>query len=603
MSSRIVMELTTPWLMQPDQADKGELLGFHLADHDDRQWLPAPVPGTVVDACPDLYGFLGPAWFRRHFSVPADWAHRHVVVRFESVTDHCRVYLNSQLVGANDDGYLPFEIDLSAALRPGTDNVLAVWIDNMPRQQDLPGFERGWRTYCGIMREVNLIVTDQLRLQATRLLRAEPDSAGGNLELEIDLANRRAQATEAAVEVVVRDATGKELAKLSAGPAPIANGGAATLNVTGPVPKAQPWSPRQPTLYQLEVRLLENGREIDRFTLRTGFRTIQVRDEGLLLNGQPLVLTGFDRHEDSPRTGLCPDLDIVKADLQAIKRAGGNFVRMAHYPHHPAELDLCDEMGILVMDEIPLYWWRGLHLGQDIFKAKRGNARRQLTTMIQRDRHHPCVIFWSVSNETHENLPEVREGNADLIRHARKLDPTRLATHVASQWHEQMAFEADDVICVNGYPSIHLDRWRNLPDDFDQVMNKQPLLPEFNWETARDFWRRRLECVHQAFPGKPIVITEYGHPGVKGVCAGHMSEQRQARVIENDPSAMTAPYMAGITIWCWADHTWHETLNSPMTIAYYGVVTRDRQPKLGLEAAARAFAAFRQIPRGPAART
>lgn len=601
MPPRIFVDLNDTWLMQPDQSDKGDLLGFIDPAHDDHRWIPAPVPGTVVDACPDLYGYLGPAWYRKHFTAPADWAGKRVVVRFESVTDHCRVYLNGQEVGANNDGYLPFEIDLSGALRPGQDNVLAMWTENQPRQEDLPGFERGWRTYCGIMREVRLIVSDPLHVGAVRVLRAAPDAGGGRLELEVDLSNNRGESAQAEIEASVRQGD-KVLAWFRAGPQDLAKDGRTTLPLGGHVPGVEAWSPKNPGLYHVQVRLLDRGREVDSMELRTGFRTIEVRDQGLLLNGEPLTLTGFDRHEDSPRTGLCTDMAIVRADLEAIRQTGGNFVRMAHYPHHPAELDLCDELGILVMDEIPLYWWRGHHLGEELFKTKRANARRQLTTMIQRDRHHPCVIFWSVSNETHESLPEVREGNADLIRHARKLDPTRLATHVASQWHQQMAFEADDVICVNGYPSIHLDRWRNLPEDFDEVMNKQPRLPELNFETAADFWRRRLRAVHEAFPDKPIVITEYGHPAVLGVTEGHMSEQRQARVIRNDASAMDAPYVAGITIWCWADHTWHESLTSPMTISYYGVVTRDRKAKLGLQAAAEAFAAFRQIPRGAAAK-
>jgi len=185
-------------------------------------------------------------------------------------------------------------------------------------------------------------------------------------------------------------------------------------------------------------------------------------------------------------------------------------------------------------------------------------------------------------------MPEVAEGNDTLIRLAQELDPTRFATHVCSWWYHNFNFQFDDVICVNGYPSHHLDRWQNLCSD-QNVMNTQPRLPEPHWPTATNFWREKLAAVHEKFPDKAIVITEFGHPVIKGVAEGHYGEQRQIKVLEAESAGMDAPYVAGMTIWCWADHTWHESLSDNLAISPYGIVTRDRRPKASLPTVKRIF--------------
>ncbi len=197
--------------------------------------------------------------------------------------------------------------------------------------------------------------------------------------------------------------------------------------------------------------------------VRFGFRRIEAGEGGLLLNGRPVFLTGFNRHEDSPCTGMAPDLGIVRRDLEDMVRLGANFVRLCHYPHDPRELDLCDELGLLAMAEIPLYWWNGLEEGEEACARKLAAAERQLTNMIRRDVNHPSVILWSVSNETQEQRAEVAAGNAELVRLAKRLDPSRLAVHVSDHWREHPHFEADDVLCVNAYPSW-AGQWKTPPE-------------------------------------------------------------------------------------------------------------------------------------------
>ena len=144
------------------------------------------------------------------------------------------------------------------------------------------------------------------------------------------------------------------------------------------------------------MKLSGGGQTLDSAEVRFGFRRIERRGTQLLLNGEPIYLTGFNRHEDSPTTGMATDLKTARQDLLDMKRAGANFVRLCHYPHHPGELELCDELGLLVMSEIPLWQWDARLEDVASNGKKLATAKRQLERMIARDRNHPSVIFWSV---------------------------------------------------------------------------------------------------------------------------------------------------------------------------------------------------------------
>jgi beta-glucuronidase len=259
-----------------------------------------------------------------------------------------------------------------------------------------------------------------------------------------------------------------------------------------------------------------------------------------------------------------------------MRAAGANFVRLCHYPHHPGELDLCDELGLLAMCEIPLYWWRGLEEGPEACEQTLAAARRQLTTLIRRDANHSSVAFWSVSNETHEQHAEVAAGNAELIRLARELDPTRLAVHVSDHWRDHPRFDEDDVICVNHYPT-----WRGRLTAGDASYDPA--------ESTRQ-WREALRRLHEAHPHKPILVTELGYPCLEGVFAGPLGEDVQAAAIEAELAGMDGPYVCGTTIWCYADHPWPERdFLKRLTTSPFGVVSRRRRKLAAFETVRRLF--------------
>ena len=574
---RIVLD--GEWRFMPDPYDCGDRHEYWQSGLDDSGWQPARLPASFDQISPELDGYEGAGWFRCAVDVPAAWQGQRVALQFAGVNDHSRVWLNGVPVAANDCGFLPFAAEVAAQLRYGAPNQIAVRTDNVRVPEDLFRDSVGWRPRGGILREVTLVATATTYLQDLHVT-AEPTPAGGQLTLAVCVRNAAARPFAGELQATVLDSAGAMVAELPRGPVSVAAGREETVTLRARVPGAAAWSPDRPVLYTARVALQRGTEAVDAEAVRFGFRSIRTAGVRLLLNGQPIRLRGVNRHEDTPLAGLCPDPAGVRRDLESIQAAGANFVRLAHYPHHPLELDLCDELGLLVLDEIPLYWWQGEAEPGGACARKLAAAGAQLERMIRRDRNHPSVIFWSVSNETNEALPEVRAGTGALLRRARALDPTRLAVHVSDRaWVEADLFSEDDVICVNAYPSM------------------KPVLVDGgstqDLSNSTHAWRTFLAQLHERYPTKPILVSEFGFVALAGVVAGPLGEETQAQVLAAEHAGMAAEYVCGATVWCWADHAWPHGQDHlrRMATSPYGVVTRGRRPKRALATLRRLFAA------------
>ncbi|HEY3281020.1 MAG TPA: glycoside hydrolase family 2 TIM barrel-domain containing protein, partial [Armatimonadota bacterium] len=498
------LDLCGFWRFQPDPYAEGDALGFSSEELDTRLWREVRVPCGFDRCGPGLETYEGPGWYRRGLLVPESWRGQAALLRFEGINNRSRLWVNGHLVAESDLPWLPVKAEVSRHLRPGEANTLTAWADSTRRPQDVPGRQRGWRTSGGILRECSLTAAaprwiDDLWVDAV------PSPGGGDL---IAHASARALGSveDTSVRLSVLAPDGAEVLSLASNSLPVRAGGVTSWELSSSLKGAQPWSPERPALYQAVVTLCSGGREVDRQTRRFGFRRIEISEGDLRLNGSRLFLTGFNRHEDTPGRGPLPDLARTREDLEAMKEAGCNYVRLCHYPHHSLELDLCDELGLLVMSEIPLYWWNGLQEGEEACGAKLDAARRQVEAMIRRDRSHPSVIFWSVGNETSEALPEVSEGNAQLVRLARELDPTRLAVHVSDKWPHTPHFEEDDCLCLNAYPSWGGRCWSANP--------------AYDPARSAEWWREEIESLKALYPGKPVIVTECGYPALEGIAEG-----------------------------------------------------------------------------------
>lgn len=554
------IDLCGLWRFQPDPSEEGEKIGYFDPEYDIKLWREVQIPCDFESCMPNLDTYEGMGWFRKNIIISSEWKNKRIVLHFEGVNYHAKVWVNGKFVGENLDGFLPFDFSIGNIVRFGEKNVIVVKVDNIRKQGEVPGLQRGWRTFGGILREVSLISTNFTYIDQANIT-TEPLGKGWNISLNCDLLNENNH--DVSVEVAVQ-ITGV-LNHLSQ-PIVIDGNNIANFSFEDQIEKVNAWSPDSPNLYNAKVELIIDGQIISEKTICFGFRKIEAKNGKLLLNGEPIYLVGFNRHEDSPHKNMTTDMEIARRDLLDMKEAGANFVRLCHYPHHPRELDLCDEIGLLVMDEIPLYWWDGNNEGEENCQKKLESAKRQLEKMIQRDINHPSVIFWSVSNETQEERPEVAEGNRQLIRLAKELDPTRLSVHVSDHWKQYPNFSEDDVICVNGYPS--LDR-RGYNGEIGYDLS----------ESTR-FWQKGLLELNRQYPDKPILVTEFGYASFDGIYNNGFGEDMQSLAIESEFRGMSASYICGATVWCWADHPWPQAYFSfckYLGISPYGVVTRDRK--------------------------
>ncbi|MFN8467369.1 MAG: glycoside hydrolase family 2 TIM barrel-domain containing protein [Caldilineaceae bacterium] len=338
------------------------------------QGLPAPrpiaVPASWNDQYLDLHDYLGLAWYQTAFDLPWGWDGRKISLRFGSVNYLASVWVNGELAGRHEGGHLPFEFDISALVRP-QQNRLVVCVDgalapdrvppgNVPpdpndvfSNQNYPAASFDFFPYCGIHRPVWITARHPDGIADLKVTTAI-DGADGKVAVEL---------WAGAAGGTARFLVSGHGIQVSA-EAPIAGGrAAATLTI----PSAMLWEPGAPQLYTLAVEVHQHGAPIDQYTLPIGIRTIVVAGDQLLLNGKPIVLRGFGRHEDFAIVGRGQLPPVVVKDYALLEWIGANSFRTSHYPYSEEMLMLADCLGYLVIAETPAV---------GLFFAEAGLARR-----------------------------------------------------------------------------------------------------------------------------------------------------------------------------------------------------------------------------------
>lgn len=473
------------------------------------------VPGDWNTQREDLRWYEGTVWYKTSF-VRALAPGRRLFVHFGAANYEARAWLNGTELGVHEGGFTPFDFELTRLVRPGA-NDLVVKVDNRRRPEAIPTVNSDWWNYGGLTRDVTLVETPAtfVRDYTLQLDRAHPDRARGWVQLD-----GPAPRTPVTVRI-----PGVRLAETVT---PDSSGRAA-LSVDAT--RLARWSPARPTLYDVEVATAaETVRD------RIGFRTIAVRGTEILLNGRPVFLRGISVHEEAPyearRAYSCDDARVL---LGWVHDLGGNFVRLAHYPHNEAMLRAADEMGLLVWAEVPVYWtiqWEN--------PATLASAEQQLGDMITRDRNRAAVVLWSVANETPrdpnpESGPRLTFLRA-LVARARLLDSTRLVTAALEhRYADPTTIAIDDplgrsldVIGNNEY----LGWYDGSPAKADSI----------RWTSAFD---------------KPLVMSEFGgdaRQGLHGPAGERWTEEYQANLYEHQMAMLRRiPFLAGMTPWILKD--------------------------------------------------
>ncbi len=525
---RLVLSMNRNWRYSQKLAE-----ARHSKDFDDSDFERVVVPHTNVrlpwhGLDEKKYEFV--SIYRRRFRVPKEARGQRVFVDFEGVMTASTVWLNGVRLGEYKGGYTPFSFELTPHLDFEGENVLAVDVDSSERA-DIPpfGYEIDYLTFGGIYREVALRIVPATFIENIFARPKDVLTAKPSLDVDCFLQHLEVSREPLTIEVELLDGN-RTMAKASQRVPPSAASAEPVAHAVHleNLPGVKLWDFEQRNLYTIRVRLLRGGQTTDEDSRRLGFREAQFTDHGFELNGKVIKLRGLDRHQTFPFVGQAMPGRVQRRDAQILRnKLHCNIVRTSHYPQSRHFLDACDEVGLLVLEEIP--GWQ--HIGDEAWKQLSiDNVRR----MIRRDWNHPSIILWGVRiNESDDDHDFYTRTNAL----AHQLDPTRQTGGIRDRQNSEFL---EDVFTMNdfGFPL--------KPPNHPRYLN--------------------TEFVGHTYPAKTIDNVE------------RLTEHtlRHARI--HDQLASDPRYAGGIG-WCAFDYNTHGDFGSGDRICYHGVTDIFREPK------------------------
>jgi beta-galactosidase len=516
-----------------------------------------------------LNGGIG--WYRKTFTLPASSKGKRVVILFDGAYMNSQVWLNGKLLGNRPYGFSSFYYDLTPDAHFGDEkNVLAVRLDvNQPCCR--------WYSGAGLYRNVWLITTEPVHLAqwGTYITTPKATTTGADVRVQTQVHNDGSTPSDAALTVRILDADGKEVGHQEATKT-VAVKSDTSFDQTVTLPTAKLWSPDTPVLYRAVTEVRVNGVLTDSVTTPFGIRSfVFTKDKGFFLNGQHLQIKGVcDHHNDLGCLGAVALRRGYERQLEILKTMGCNAIRTSHNPPDPQLLDLCDQMGFLVMDEAFDEWKAN--------KTKNGYglyfdqwSEPDLVTMINRDRNHPSIILWSIGNEIpegHHDLPGAGPLGARLEAICHREDPTRPVTSACANpskvWKSGIVADLD-VFGVN-YSAY----WYQTTNPANNPANLKPgdypgNLPMIASETSsqvdsRGEYGLKLDAQGNvqidSRPNFQVASYDIWHPG-------------WAYSAETDLLALkNAPWVAGEFVWTGFDYLGEPTpYKWPSRSSYFGI--------------------------------
>jgi beta-glucuronidase len=516
-------------------------------DWDWEAWERIKVPSCWNMERRELYYFEGSGIYTRTFRYIPRGKNERLFLRFEGAAYRTSIFLNRQFLGTHDGASTPFNVEITGTVQ--TENRIVLTVDARRSPLRVPMENTDWFNYGGLYRDVYLIRVPAFFIKDW-FIRLVPDGGGSKIAADISLS---AGAPEGRILLEIPELhIRQEIA--AAG-----EKGSALIS-------AQPalWSPDTPKLYDISLSYVP-GKDTapltgtvsvpaDMVHDRIGFREIQARGHKLFLNGQKLFLKGICVHEDHLELGKTTNPEIIRAVIRDVKELGGNYIRLAHYPHDPRFARIADEEGVLLWEEVPVYWAIAFE-NPDTYR----DAENQLAELILRDRNRASVILWSVGNENADTGARYTF-MSNLAKKAKSLDDSRLVSAACLIDHDNLMIRdrlADvlDVIGINEYYG-----WYD--PDFDKLPR---ILANSN-------------------PGKPVIICEFGggaRQGQRGSGEDLFTEDKQKALYEQQIETLKkCPYIAGCTPWILYDFRCPRRINRYQEgFNRKGLIDADRKSK------------------------
>ena len=574
--SRRVTSLDGFWNFKFDPKSEGVKAGWAKGLKDA---ISMPVPASFNDILTDKDSreYCGDFWYEKDFFVPGEWEGKDVVIRFGNGSQLATVFVNGKEVVKHKGGYLPFNVDVTNVVKYNAYNKVAVLLNNELSEDQIPcGVTKtlangkkvnapyfDFFSYAGLQRPVKLLALPKEKVEDySTTYEIKGKDATVNYEVATNGKSK--------VTVSLLDASGKVVAKGEGKKGKLVVKNAKLWNV---------WHVGKPYLYTIKINL-ESG---DEYFDKIGIRTFEVKGDKFLLNGKPIYLKGFGRHEDSNTKGKGLDLALNKRDYELMKWINANSFRTSHYPYAEEMYYEADEEGFLIIDEVPAVGL--MQSTMNFLAANQGNGRplgyfekettpvllenhlAQVEEYITRDKNHPSVVAWSLLNEPQCTSPKSEPYFKKIFDFAWKLDPQKRPRTYANVINST----PDKCTCHKFCDFVSLNRY------YGWYVLGGPDLP-----TAEVAFRKELDQWSKLLKGRPLIFTEYGADtlGTEHKLPSVMwSQEYQSEYLDMNHRVFDSyKFVKGEQVWNFADF---QTTEGIMRVNgnKKGIFTRDRQPK------------------------
>ena len=513
----------------------------------------------------------GVGWYRKKLPIPDGIrSNQRVLLSFEGVSLRSTVFVDGRRAGANAFAYLPFEVDITPLVRPGQKCTVDIMVDNRLRDRDFPDRNcKGWWIYGGLIREVYLLRVPARRITDVSLRTFHHHADTFDLSVSYETSDLSVDSMVVEVYPESGSAVLRRAMQSAAG----------TYRIAG----LRPWTPESPFRYTIRLTAWHKRSKVAMWLRRRGFCQLSARGTRLYLNGKPYFLKGAGRHDVLGNRGPLLTREQRRADLLDFKEMNANFVRIAHFPQHRDVYELCDSLGLLVMDEIPAWKTDARFLGS-VAGRERGAAF--MRALAKKHGNYTSVCLWSVGNEFRSYKNSIADYVEYVANATRRADPSRLITYCSYYYTFDKALSHLDVVSINEYFGWHLASLGLLAGMLDKI-NRQ-------------------------WPRKPVLISEFGAQSEKGkrnpsarlagvlqsMVTSDLSEDHQALFLSSHLDTILArrEYVGGVVVWAYNDFMARSrrprTKEMPDGLNACGLVTRTRLRKLSYETVAQRYKAL-----------
>lgn len=563
------------WKFHLDERSVGENEGW-IDGIPGEEMIPVPASFQDFYTEKDIREYTGDFWYETDFFVPGEWEGREILLRFGAATHRASVYVNGILITEHEGGFLPFSAKVTTVVRYDSYNKVVVKVNNELNCTNLPCGETitlpngkkmskpyfDFFNYAGLQRSVYL-----LALPGESIVDFDLDYAihGKNAEVSYQIRTNG----EHAVQLALFDAKGHCVAQK--------DGKEGVLYVEN----ARLWQVRNAYLYRLRIRIMDGEELIDEYEQEIGIRTVKVKGTDILINGEPVYLKGFGKHEDSDIVGRGFSIGIMKRDFELMKWIGANSFRTSHYPYSEEIYQMADREGFLIIDEVPAVgMFQSL---MNFMEASTGKQTaffekettpvllkahlRAIEEMIARDKNHPSVVAWSLLNEPETTNEAAVPYFKEVFDLANKLDmqkrPRTFALIMNSLPDTCKCYQFSDIIALNRYYGWYMKGGYEIC-------------------VAEELFRKEMDAWKEKKLNKPFIFTEYGADTLASehkLPSVMWSQEYQDEYLKMTHEVFDSyDFIKGEQIWNFADF---QTTEGIMRVNgnKKGVFTRQRQPK------------------------